>query len=47
MSFGNAIKEGNTAFKHNRMKAMTFFRHHLIEELKIEYLNVCMSYGVI
>ena len=40
MNLGNTIKEGNTASQQNRVKALIFFRYHIDEGLKSEYLTV-------
>jgi hypothetical protein len=40
MNLGNTIKVDNEASQQDRAKAMIFLRHHLHEELKIEYLTV-------
>ncbi|KAK6115399.1 hypothetical protein DH2020_007668 [Rehmannia glutinosa] len=37
---GDTIKEGNSASAQDKTKAMIFLRHHLDENLKIEYLTV-------
>ncbi|KAK6150950.1 hypothetical protein DH2020_015882 [Rehmannia glutinosa] len=37
---GDTIKEGNSASAQDKAKAMIFLRHHLDENLKIEYLTV-------
>ena len=37
---GETIKDGNQESLQNRAKAMIFLRHHLHEDLKIEYLTV-------
>ena len=36
---GETIKDGNQESFQNRAKAMIFLRHHLHEDLKIEYLT--------
>ncbi|XP_075112107.1 uncharacterized protein LOC142182082 [Nicotiana tabacum] len=38
--FGNTITQGNEASSQDKAKAMIFFRHHLDEGLKVEYLTV-------
>ena len=38
MAFAETIKDDNEKSPQNRAKAMIFIRHHLHEELKIEYL---------
>ncbi|XP_059639825.1 uncharacterized protein LOC132282235 [Cornus florida] len=40
MNLGKTIKEENNASLQDRAKIMIFLRHHLHEELKIEYLTV-------
>ncbi|XP_070048499.1 uncharacterized protein [Nicotiana tomentosiformis] len=40
MRLGDAIKDKNKAFTEDCAKALIFLRHHLDEELKIEYLTV-------
>ena len=40
MGLGNTIVEENDASNQDRAKAMIFLRHHLDEELKVEYLTV-------
>ena len=39
MNLGNNIKEGNDASLQDRAKALIFFRHHIDERLKGEYLT--------
>ena len=40
MNLGVTIKEGNQPFLQDRAKGLIFFRHHLHEGLKNEYLTV-------
>ena len=40
MNLGNIIKEGNQAFLKDRAESLIFLRHHLHEDLKIEYFTV-------
>ena len=40
VNFGETIKKGNQSSLQDRAKALIFLRHHLHEDLKIEYLNV-------
>jgi len=40
MGLGDTIKDKNDASSQNRAKAMIFFRRHLHERLKYEYLTV-------
>ncbi|XP_060195407.1 uncharacterized protein LOC132624682 [Lycium barbarum] len=40
MGLGDTIKENNKAFNQENAKAMIFLRHHLDEDLKIEYLTI-------
>ncbi|XP_010322038.1 uncharacterized protein [Solanum lycopersicum] len=40
MGLADTIQENNEASNQNRAKAMIFFRHHLDEGLKMEYLTV-------
>ena len=39
-NLGETIKEGNQRSLQDRAKALIFLRHHLHEDLKIEYLTV-------
>ena len=39
-NLGETIKEGNQMSLQDRAKALIFLRHHLLEDLKIEYLTV-------
>ena len=39
-NIGETIKEGNQRSLQDRAKALIFLRHHLHEDLKIEYLTV-------
>ena len=39
-NLGETIKEGNQMSLQDRAKALIFLRHHLHEDLKIEYLTV-------
>ena len=39
-NLGETIKEGNQRSLQDRAKALIFFRHHLHEDLKIEYLTI-------
>ena len=39
-NLGETIKEGNQRSLQDRTKAIIFLRHHLHEDLKIEYLTV-------
>ncbi|XP_060190369.1 uncharacterized protein LOC132619493 [Lycium barbarum] len=40
MGLGDTIKENNKASNQENAKAMIFLRHHLDEDLKIEYLTI-------
>ena len=40
INLGETIKEGNQGSLQDRAKALIFLRHHLHEDLKIEYLTV-------
>jgi len=40
MDLGDTIEDDNEAFNQNNTKTMIFLRHHLHEELKIEYLII-------
>ena len=40
MNLENTIKEGNIVFQQDRAKALIFFRHHIDEGLKSEYLTI-------
>ena len=40
MNLGETTKEGNMTSSQEKVKVMIFLRHHLHEELKIEYLTI-------
>ncbi|XP_060171498.1 uncharacterized protein LOC132602738 [Lycium barbarum] len=40
MGLGDTVKENNKASNQENVKAMIFLRHHLDEDLKIEYLTI-------
>ena len=40
INLGNTIKEGNDASLQDRARALIFFRHHIDEGLKGEYLRI-------
>ena len=39
-NLGQTIKKGNQRSLQDRAKALIFLRHHLYEDLKIEYLTI-------